>query len=116
MPSGLAVVPDPREMELNDDVDLVLATSIDEFEDKIAADSKIIERIICVINDFWFEKENALELNVVGKIRFHNYTGPIYLSSNIGNEYNTHEFTLVIPKHAMNWTNLQILLAKKIRE
>ncbi len=86
------------EMELRDEVELVLADSIDGLIHKLLADAAIVERVCCLITDFWLGKENALEINVIGELRSRKYGGPIFLSSNIGEEYDVREFTSVIPK------------------
>ena len=63
-----------------------------------------------MITDFWLGSENVLDLNIVGKLRALSYSGPIFLSSNIGLEYDVHEFTSVIPKQAKNWSELRKLI------
>ena len=91
------------EMELKYDVELIMAESIDELMQKLAADPSLPERMTCVITDFWFGKENALDQNIIGKLRAQNYIGPIFLSSSAGAEHDFREFSLVIPKQSVGW-------------
>jgi hypothetical protein len=65
-----------------------------------------------VVTDFWFENENALQKNIVGKLRQEGYAGAIFLSSNSDSASHLSEFTAVLPKRALSWEALQNMISQ----
>jgi hypothetical protein len=100
------------ELELQNDVELLLAESIDALLLQLTSNHELLGRICCVISDFWFEKTNAFELDVVGKLRAQNYSGPIFLASNASIEKSAETFNAVISKQALNWDELKKLISE----
>jgi signal transduction histidine kinase/CheY-like chemotaxis protein len=100
------------ELELQQDADVVLCESIDALLPQIATEKTLLRRISCVISDFWFEKSNAFELDIVAKIRAQGYTGPIFLSSNATMPEGAGDFTGVVSKQAKSWSELKKLIER----
>ncbi len=81
--------------------------TINAVVEKMASSQAFCNRVVCVISDFWFGKENVLDVGLVAKLREARYEGPILLSSSIGNEHDVSSFTAVIPKTPMEWARVR---------
>jgi DNA-binding response OmpR family regulator len=98
------------EMDIGSEVEIVTFDTVHAVVEQMASNEVFCSRVVCVISDFWFGKENVLDVGLVAKLREARYEGPILLSSSIGNEHNVSSFTAVIPKRPMEWARVRELI------
>ncbi len=98
------------EMDIGSEVEIKTFDTINAVVEKMASSQAFCNRVVCVISDFWFGKENVLDVGLVAKLREVRYEGPILLSSSIGNEHDVSSFTAVIPKRPMEWARVRELI------